>query len=447
MTDNLYWLWLAINCKSSTGALLLDHFSHPHAIFSASENELRQVLQKHPKELSALLKKDLAPAHQLMDKCFLQHIGILPYGSPDYPPLLRQIAAPPILLYYRGKLLNLDKELCISVVGTRDMTEYGEKAAFDISRDIARAGGVVVSGLALGIDGVASAAALSAGGKTVAVLGSGVDRIYPKEHQKLYHQILQTGMVISEYPPGTPPQRHHFPERNRIISGLSQATLLIEGAERSGAMITARQALEQGRRVFAVPGNIDSPQSFSANYLIQNGAKAVVCADDLLEAFRVTHASRLHMERLLRKDRVNPKSILRSYGIKKRGDFGLGSIFRRKTPLFMEHADEIEDEEFELAPRREKSLSPIENHSEDDPQKGEKIPPSRVPQPSKEDKAAKMDPTTAKVYLALSDAPMTPDQISEKTGISLSKILPVLMVLEISGDILLLPGNRYQHTK
>ncbi len=437
MTDNLYWLWLSLNCRASTGALLLDHFSHPHEIFSASEEQLSRILVKHPRELAALLKKDLAPAHALMDKCFLYKIGILPYGSPSYPPLLRQIAAPPLVLYYRGKLLNLDKELCVSIVGTRDMTEYGEKTAFEIARDIARAGGVVVSGLALGIDGVASAAALSAGGKTIAVLGSGVDRVYPTAHERLYRQILQSGMVISEYPPGTPPVRHHFPERNRVISGLSQATLLVEGAEKSGAMITARQALEAGRRVFAVPGNIDAPTSFSANYLIRNGAKAVTSADDILDAFTATHPTRIHMENLLKKERINRKSILTSYGVEKRGGKGIFSFIKRKAPLYMEDTEDLTDIAYEPRPMRATHPSPI---AETAP-----LSPALERTTSVAEKAKGMDPTTSKIYLAMENGSMTPDDIAEKTNIPVQKILTILMVLEISGDIRALPGNRYEH--
>ncbi len=447
MTDNLYWLWLSMNCRAAAATLLLDAFSHPHAVYTATKEQIEAVLgNRYAKEKMLLSNKDLTGAHALMDACFLSDIGVLPYGSPDYPPLLRQIADPPVVLYYRGKLMNLDKELCISVVGTRDMTDYGEKAAFDIARDLATAGAVVVSGLALGIDGVASAAALSAGGKTIAVLGSGVDRIYPREHEKLYREIMQSGMILSEYPPGSPPSRHHFPERNRIISGLSQATLLVEGAENSGAMITARDALGQGRRVFAVPGNIDTPTSFSSNYLIQNGARAVTAADDILDAFQATHATRIHMDRLLRRSRVNRKNVLVSYGIAKRGASGF-SLFGKKLPLFMgKEAQTATVASPDFVPSlKEESLMTYE------PQSNEK---KASPEPkahaedlhriASEEKASRMDPASKAVYLSLINGSLTPDEIAEKTDLPVQKILTVLTVLEIGGDVAALAGNRYK---
>ncbi|MBI4280006.1 MAG: DNA-protecting protein DprA [Armatimonadetes bacterium] len=199
-----------------------------------------------------------------------------------YPAGLRNIYDPPPVLYLRGRLVPEDV-LAVAVVGTRRPTPYGLAAAERIAGDLARAGLTVVSGLARGIDGAAHRAALRAGGRTVAVLGCGVDVAYPPEHRRLIDDMVRHGAVLSEFPPGTPPRRQHFPRRNRLISGLSLGVVVVEGAEDSGALITADFALDQGREVFAVPGPIFAPQSRGPHWLIAQGARLVADAADILE--------------------------------------------------------------------------------------------------------------------------------------------------------------------
>lgn len=214
-----------------------------------------------------------------------RQIGTLTTLDADYPEILLQISQPPWVLYFKGdKSLLLDGP-GLAMVGTRKPTPYGIRVARSLAKELAGIGWLVVSGMAQGIDGVAHRGALEGGGGTVAVLGTGVDVIYPRKHRSLYEEIIQKGLVLSEMPPGTPPHPGLFPQRNRIISGLCRGTLVVEAAERSGSLITADFSMEQNREVFAIPGPITSAQSKGTNRLIQQGAKVVLEVDDILEEF------------------------------------------------------------------------------------------------------------------------------------------------------------------
>ena len=209
-------------------------------------------------------------------------IQVLTWDDAEYPRLLRQIYDPPPALYLLGTL-NPEDEFAVAIVGTRRATVYGKQVAEMLANDLARSHVTIVSGLARGIDACAHMATLRAGGRTIAVLGSGVDVIYPPEHRGLAQQIKENGVIISEYPPGTQPDAINFPPRNRIISGLSLGVVVIEADQRSGALITSEYAVDQGREVFAVPGNILNKSSRGTNQLIQNGAKMVLGVKDILE--------------------------------------------------------------------------------------------------------------------------------------------------------------------
>jgi len=205
----------------------------------------------------------------------------------NYPGLLKEIYDPPEKLYVEGNL-SPEEKYPLAVVGTRRPSEYGKRVATELVKNLARLGLTIISGLALGIDGLAHEAALKVGGRTIAVLGSGIDIIYPASHKKLAEDIIKSGgVIVSEYPPGTSPSKLTFPARNRIIAGLSLGTLVIEAPERSGAMITARFALEQGRDVFAVPGSISNLNSAGCNKLIKMGAKPVTRSEDVLESLGI----------------------------------------------------------------------------------------------------------------------------------------------------------------
>ncbi len=211
---------------------------------------------------------------------------LLTLGDPDYPAELLQIEDPPLLLHLEGDPAALRHPLRLAMVGSRNPTAQGADHARQFARALAEAGACIVSGLALGIDGAAHEGALEAGGCTVAVVGTGLDQVYPKKHQALAQRIAAQGALISEYLLGTPPLAANFPKRNRIISGLSQGVLVVEAALQSGSLITARQAAEQGREVFAIPGSIHSPQSRGCHALIRQGAKLVESAADILEELR-----------------------------------------------------------------------------------------------------------------------------------------------------------------
>jgi DNA processing protein len=223
-----------------------------------------------------------ATASEIYDWGVREGCNFLVRGADGYPPLLEEISDPPLVLYVRGDLERLQLP-CIAIVGTRRPTIYGLQMAQGIASDLGQRGICIVSGLARGIDGAAHRGCLESGGSTIAILGCGIDIVYPREHRQLTQRILQKGLLLSEFPPGTSPSPQNFPIRNRIISGLSLGTLIVEASEYSGSLITARLAMEQNREVFALPGNLTSPQSFGPNYLIKQGAKLVQSWRDVVE--------------------------------------------------------------------------------------------------------------------------------------------------------------------
>jgi len=232
-------------------------------------------------------RDSLESIEERIDKC---SATIIPITSTEYPPLLKQTIGAPSLLYIRGNSENLHLPQ-IAIVGSRRMTRGGETNAFEWSKFLASGGFVITSGLAQGVDGVAHAGALAAMGKTIAVMGTGIDTIYPREHRRLAEKIIdQGGTLVSEFDPGTPPLPTHFPSRNRIISGLSLGVLVVEAAPRSGSLITARLALEQDREVFAIPGSIHNPQSRGCHQIIKQGAHLVERAEDIIHELQAALA-------------------------------------------------------------------------------------------------------------------------------------------------------------
>lgn len=217
------------------------------------------------------------------------HISTINLQSPNYPKLLREISNPPTKLFIKGELPD---QPAVAIVGSRRPSQYGRQVTYRLASDLAKAGVTVISGLALGIDSVAHQAALEAGGRTIAVLACGLDRIYPSSNQGLAERVAGQGALISDYPKGTEPLRHHFPARNRIIAGLSQAVIVTEASAKSGALITANFALEQNRQVMAVPGNITSPMSAGPNNLIKAGALPITDSSDVLAALDVEYSTK-----------------------------------------------------------------------------------------------------------------------------------------------------------
>jgi len=263
---------------------LFARFESFRAIWLASSSKLAGVFASQVIGEAIASGRDEAAIDRELESADEKGVRILTLLDEDYPALLREIDDPPLVLYVRGTL-EIDPACSIAVVGTRRTTRYGSLVAARLASQIALKGITVVSGLAAGTDAAAHQGVLDVAGKTIAVMGCGVDRVYPKRNQEIYDEIVETGCVISEYPLGTRPAKWTFPQRNRIISGLSRGVVVIQAPERSGALITARLALEQGRDVFAVPGNITNRTSAGTNRLIRDGAKLVITVDDILDEY------------------------------------------------------------------------------------------------------------------------------------------------------------------
>jgi DNA processing protein len=291
--------WVALNMTPGVGpraaTKLLERFGSAEAVFAATRPELEH-LRLRPEAIESIMARDLFErAGVEVERVRSMGADILLLDDGVYPQLLREIFDPPITLYVKGEWSACLDEPCVAIVGSRRSSTYGQNAATMLARDLAGRGVTIISGLARGIDAAAHRGALEAGGRTVAVMGTGLDQIYPRDHRKLGEEILERGgALLSEFPLETPPAPQNFPYRNRVISGLSLGVLIVEAAENSGSLITARLALEQGREVFAVPGNITSRNSFGTNYLIKGaGAKLVQQWQDIVAELPSEIAARL----------------------------------------------------------------------------------------------------------------------------------------------------------
>lgn len=281
-----YWVWLQQIPELGTGKfhLLLKRFGDPREVYEATDAEIRSAEKLiGAKAMHGILTSrrecDLDAAEKI---CSSGNVSVLTMKDADYPPLLKMIPVPPVVLYLMGKLPD-SKKPALAIVGSRRATAYGYEAARKLAGEMASLDIAVISGLARGIDGMAHRGALEHDGYTLGVLGCGIDIVYPRENEGLFRQMSATGGIMSEYPPGMPPFPGFFPVRNRIISGISDGVLVIEAGRKSGALITVDHALEQGREVFALPGNIDSKTSEGTNHIIQQGAHMVTSAQDIVE--------------------------------------------------------------------------------------------------------------------------------------------------------------------
>lgn len=282
--------WVGFNYVKGIGSVrfraLLDFFGDLTIAWQAPYDALKAAgLPPKVIENLLLVRKGLE-LDRILDNITRQNIQIYTWDDDEYPARLKQIDQPPPVLYVKGTLIPQD-DWAVAVVGTRRITAYGRQVAGELGGYLANNGITVVSGLARGVDSVAHEAALNHAGRTISVLGCGVDRIYPPENRQLADRIISQGALISDYPPGTPPDSANFPPRNRIISGLSRATVVVEAGKESGALITATFAVDQGRDVFAVPGNIYAPQSKGANELIQQGARPLLAFEEILDSLNL----------------------------------------------------------------------------------------------------------------------------------------------------------------
>ena len=431
--DRLYWIWLADRCgiASKEFAKLIARFENPFEIFRLEPEEIDTIKYINQKLKDRLSQKSLEHAYSILKYCKESNIDIITYADERYPSRLKSLEDPPVLLYCIGNMPSLDKKLCIGVVGTRKISEYGRQSAYKISYELASAGACIVSGMALGVDAVAACAAIEAGGTTIAVLGCGVDVVYPKQHTKLRYEICKHGCVLSEYPPAESPYGSNFPKRNRIISGLSQGVLVIEGNRQSGAMITADKAISQGREVFALPGKINESNSDGPNELIQKGVNVALSADDIIYHFD-----------FLYHDTIDFRGL--HFG-KSRSDFSQKALTSRGVALELCSGNA---EAVSLPQAEEEKPMPARNTKWESPYDEQ----STVADVSEEKNRGSdnssavldsLDAITRKVFDAIPlDKAISPDEFVS-LGISIAEAVTSLTVLEIMGLVSSLPGGTY----
>ena len=299
----VYWIWLAEHPELTPQQkhYLAKHFSDPEELYFGEI-----PLHLDPKIQKALENKDLTEAKNILRKCAQKQIDILVLQDQEYPNRLRNIPDPPLVLYYRGTLPNFHTRPLIAMVGTRKASPYGICATRRLATQISACGGLVVSGAADGVDAAAMEGALENDDCVIGVLGCGVDVVYPRSNRRLFQEVLRKGCLISEYPPESKPESWHFPQRNRIISGLADGVVVSEAPLRSGALITARYALEQGRDVFAVPGNIDMPTCAGSNGLLDEGAGIVLSGWSVMREYEALYPETVanRMEKTLKPEQA-----------------------------------------------------------------------------------------------------------------------------------------------
>lgn len=288
MDKNLYWIWfmglekLTIKQKNS----MIDHFHSPEMIFHLSQETIKKTGILKDTGLNYFLEsKDLGKAKESMEFMKSKHIRLITRESPVFPESLKNIYLPPIALFAKGDISLLENKLSIGIVGSRNPSIQGEKYARGFSKALASVGITIVSGLAAGIDGESHWGSLNELGNTIGVLGTGIDECYPKTNKKLYDLMAEKSLIISEFNLGDKPLPYHFPLRNRVISGLSQGVLIIEARKKSGSLITANHALEQGKNIYVIPGDISAAQWAGGNQLLKEGAKLVTEPRDILEDY------------------------------------------------------------------------------------------------------------------------------------------------------------------
>lgn len=395
-----YWLWLTTRqgMNARQRLMILDHFGAPETAYFADPAEYDLTPSLTPRGRKSLEDKSLDSAEHILEACQRLGIRILTLQDAGYPERLRQIFDPPAVLYVRGRTVAFDEEVAIGMVGSRAPSVYGEKMAGKLGFEVARGGGLVVSGIARGLDSCALVGALKGGGTVAAVLGCGIDVVYPPENHWLYEDVAASGLLISEYPPGTEPTGFHFPIRNRILSGLCLGVVAVEAALHSGTLITARLALEQDRDLFAVPGNADAPMSRGTNRLIQQGAGLVTCGWDILGEYQSQFPDKIRAP-------------------------GGEPLAEEAVRLTVSHPEPLREQE-----RKQKTIDkiPEEAYIELDMEK------SGIPEEQWE------------LLQTLDEKPLTADELVELTQIPAGRVRSALTLLQIQGYVEELPGRRFQ---
>lgn len=423
MNHLVYWVWLSLRCGagSELGSYLLKYFDSPKDIYEAKREELLAIKGINESIADALMDRSLVFPQKIVEYCERVNVGILTPESANYPQRLRSIYAKPIVLYYKGKLPDIDNNVLIACVGMRECSEAGAKTAYQLGRDLASAGAIVVSGMASGIDTAVQSGVIDAGGHTIAVLGCGIDRVYPPQNGKLMSRIAETGTLLTEYAPGTGPIGRNFPIRNRIISGLSQGTVVVEANSKSGSLITADHAEKQGRDLFAFPGSAESVHAKGTNALIRKGAKIVVCAEDILEEYELLYPDRIFTENITMRQYKETKAIPESV-VPERMD--RPTVQHQKTK-------EVSKQKKKMEPALEKKSVPD-------------------PLPAKTHDTESCTDTVGREILSVIRGEMSVDEIaaalSEKRGeaFEIGELLGGLTVLELDGFVYAMPGGKYR---
>lgn len=454
--STLYWLWLSERCgvASRSFGRLMERFDNPFDLYRLEEEEIEQLDGIDERTKNRLCNKNLDFAYETKYACERIGASIVAYGDPRYPDRLKSLEDPPVLLYVLGNLPEMNERLCIGMVGTRRMSEYGRDSAYKISYELASAYGVVVSGMALGVDGVSAAGALAAGGSTVAVLGCGLSVVYPKEHKRLMRAIAKYGAVVTEYPLTERPHGSNFPKRNRIISGLCQGVLVVEGAVGSGSLITAAKAEAQGRDVFALPGKINESNSEGPNDLIRNGAMAVVDTMDILNHYDFLYHDRINYGALTRakKSPYPCERALADYGVYARAErgFGVGRSFTEahesEPKVSVARPDDKASDKMPSREAKKSSARVAEAEVSAVISKEEPRPTKEEPRPIKEECLLPegLDPVCEAVWRAMpTDRAVSLDTLAVN-GISVADAMMALTMLEVLGLLESLPGGMYR---
>ncbi|MCI8525845.1 MAG: DNA-protecting protein DprA [Oscillospiraceae bacterium] len=408
----LNWVWLSTRRGIGPRGVqkALRYFETPEEIYRAGEDEYR-LAGLGEAERRALADKDLEAAQAVMNQCARLEVHILTYQDAAYPARLRSIADPPTVLYYAGVLPDLDGEPLVAVVGSRRSSPYGMSCAKRLGYQIGRCGGIVVSGLALGGDAMAMLGAVSAGRPVVGVLGCGVDVVYPRSNRHLYDDVRRRGCLLSEYPPGTPPVAGHFPARNRIISGLSLGIVVVEAPRKSGTLITADLALEQGRDVFAVPGNAGLACCAGSNQLLREGAILVETGWDVMREYADLYPDRIQ-------------------------EYRAGEGLTASMGELRDHRGESSVEKVAQTVRRPRlAEKESDKKSVDNPENTGYIDVQAALRGASEDER--------QVLLALQQGERHVDALAAQCGLGAGRVLAALTILEIKQQVQRLPGNRY----
>ena len=413
----VHWIWLAHRPKLSDWSkrMLLEHFRDPEEIYYADAATLGQCVELNAEGTESLKDKDLASCQEILEQCSRLNLHILTMQDAAYPGKLKNISDPPLVLYYKGQLPQFDENPVIGVVGTRKASAYGLTAAKRMGYQIAKCGGIVVSGMAYGIDGMAMSGALTAGKETVGVLGCGADIVYPVSNRNLFRDVERYGCIISEFAPGTPPAKWNFPKRNRIISGLSNGVLVVEAPEKSGALITANLALEQGRDVFVVPGNIDQPGFVGSNRLLRDGGTVVSSGWDILSEYEALYPGKIRED-------GDPCHITAD----------------------LQEAEKVAAQQEKPQPKvAQKPKLPGNKRDVQKDFKKKAIDKSSSGSYSDvNDLLSRLSGDERIVAAALKNGERLVDDVIAETGLSTGKILAVLTMLELKGVIRRLPGKR-----